>query len=297
MQAGAKIVVNIFKVGPKFYCLVLLVCLNFVCIRLSASEPRYVSTSLASDEILFELLSKKRMQELVGVSNLVDDIKYSNIVQKIDKHTIQRVSSKSIEKIVELRPTHVFIASFNHPGLASKIKKFGIKTIYLESFSKLSDIESNIQLIANHTNSKKASELVLENFSSSLNETKKVLSSKNSFLLYLGDLSTAGKGTLFDDMVSHIGGTNLASAAGVNGFSKVSTEWLNQTRPDFIIYPTLHDDLRIAKQNISRTPGFSTLKSKIIIVNQAKFWATSHHLATAIKEIVSKVCQSATCRN
>ena len=86
------------KVISSLIHFITLLFLGSYSVQMVAGENRYVSTSLASDEILFDLLSEMRLREIVGLSTLVDNPNYSNIVSKTKVHKFQRVSSKGVER-------------------------------------------------------------------------------------------------------------------------------------------------------------------------------------------------------
>src|SRR4051794_12554739 len=105
---------------------------------------RIASCSLASDETLLDLAVKSgRPEELVAVSTLADDPRYSNVAGTLPKTLTGRCGAE-LESLLKLKPDLAILASYNKPELLQRLAATGVKTLTLGDFKSLDDIEANV---------------------------------------------------------------------------------------------------------------------------------------------------------
>ncbi len=253
-----------------------------------SSTRRIVSTSLATDEILWDLLRYHKIShELVGVSYLVDEESMSNIAGLVPA-SIQRVGHDP-EDLTTLKPTHIILASFNNTKLLSIAKSLGVKTLMLDRFDSLEDIKSNIFAVSRFLNlDAHGAESLTQDFNAFRKKQYSPYSAEktgSSALLVNPDFSTTGGGTVVDEVIRASGLINFGDQVGLTGWQKVSPEFLLKATPDFLL-------LHKSWQNIQQRPKWLAplfARKKIIYYQERDIFSASHYVLSAILGLRSRV--------
>lgn len=273
---------------------------SFVCLLLSSlsiakpsrTPQRIVSASLASDEVLVELLKEKvDRQRLIAVSHLADNPVYSSVGHQLNGVTGRFRSD--IESTLKMKPDLLILASFNQAKFKSFFSRFKIPFIELRSFQSLSDIATNIQLIGKaigkDKEARKLSDKFLSAVSSYSTKLKKKCPRPVSALMFTSSNLLVGKDTTIDSILEKLDVTNSAAKAGVEGWAQVSAESIAKLDPDWIILSGTN-----AAKNVAKASGWQWLRAvkgrKFIYVPTRLLSSTSHHLATTVKLIAEQVC-------
>jgi iron complex transport system substrate-binding protein len=251
---------------------------------------RIVSMSLASDEILMELLPEcGGLRRLLALSVFADDPGSSNITHAA-KTVHGRVHSEP-ESLLKLKPDLVIAASFNRRELLNAIRDKNIRLITLQGFNNAADIARHILEIGSLIQCDAAAAKMAKTFLAIVNEPPPVLKNKPSVLSYSEDLTIMGGGTLFDDLVKKAGATNAAANHMLQMWPRIDTETLLALNPDMIL--VLADDTPAKRQEIKAHGAWGRLKAvhdgKIIFINAKTALSTSRFFAEAIQELRSKL--------
>ncbi|MEY4632176.1 MAG: hypothetical protein RIQ81_2296 [Pseudomonadota bacterium] len=229
---------------------------------------RIVSTSLASDEILTQILGKAgQLDRLVAVSRHADVGAYSHIVGRIAPR-IARVGD-NLEVLAGLKPDLVIFANFNRPELAAGVARMGAHTCALEHFNSLQEIRSNILAIGAAAGfDSEAAELArtFEQEIKSITDATELLGGTDSLrerraprpkvLSFDGSGSVMGARTTFDDLVRLAGGINAAAEAGLSGWPQVNPEAIAGMAPDVIVLIGNDAETTQMKEQLVSLPGW-----------------------------------------
>ena len=98
------------------------------------TTARVVSTNVCIDNILINIFGT---ENVVAVSNLVDDARYSHV--RMLNQSIERISFDA-ETILNLRPSLVLISNFSNHRVVKILKDSGLKVVTVPFATKLSDI-------------------------------------------------------------------------------------------------------------------------------------------------------------
>ena len=126
---------------------ILTICTPNSALRAASEGPptRIVSTSLASDEVLLELLPGDLRGRIAALSTRADEPGESFVVESA-KSIKSRVAADP-ESVAALHPDLIVVAGFNRPNFLAQVKKMGAKVLVLEHFEHLADIAANIRAI------------------------------------------------------------------------------------------------------------------------------------------------------
>lgn len=244
------------------------------------TKIRAVSLSPAITEIIFALNCENY---LVGNTIYCD---YPEKAKKIYK--VGDMINPSIEKIVKLKPTIVFLTYPLQKNIDEKLKALNIKT-FNSSPNSLSEMFDEIIKIGEIFNKRERAEKLVDSLKQELNRIKK---SKTRLKVYIEINSnppiTIGKNSFLNDLLEFIGLENIF-ADKFNPYPTVKHEEIILRNPDYII--VLHPESKA--KDISSRLGYEKIKAvksgKIIDnLNPDYFLRNSPRVVEGIK-ILSKI--------
>lgn len=246
-----------------------------------------VSMSLASDEILSELLQNK--QRLVATSALAHNDSYSNIFHL----SLPPQVATDIEKVASLQPDLIICSVFNQPQFIFALKRLQLPYLMLTKFTAISDILTNITNIGKAVQANTRAQTLVSTIKQRLHALvlarhKPTAPRKPHVLNFFADYTMMGANTMYDSIVKHAGANNLAAGL-VKGFAKISIEKLVTLKPDYIIVPTgIYDRKHIAAK-IKQMQGWKHLAAvkaqRFIYVPARELLATSQYAINASEKI------------
>lgn len=270
--------------------ILIIVCLAALLTGTSHSESwtppqRIVSLSLASDEILYELLNKtQQLSRLKGVSTLARDKRYSFLAEilKPTPHTVNQIPAQ-IEPVLKAKPDLIVAAQFNNPKLLHHLKSQQIRFVILSQFSSIADIKSNILMLGEMTGTSAQAQQMIANMSP---VTRISRPTPPQVILYSQSGSLTGTQTLFDDMLKHIGAKNSVQD---EGWIPYSLEALVKLNIDVVAAACDHPSKMIT--HLKKQPGWSHLKavqrSQVICIEERALHSTSFHISKALIQLKS----------
>lgn len=270
----------------KFVLFGILSC-NASVLRAAANGPmRIVSASLASDEILVDILSRSGgTGRIAALSSMAHNPRYSNILEQAS-HITGRFTEDP-ESLIELKPDLVILASFNRPEFRRVLERTKIPMISLTELRTLEDIDRNIELIGASVD-KKAGDALASEFRAHIDSIKKqaVVAPRRKVLNFHDTDLLMGHHTLFNEIVELAGGENLAKTIGIEGWQTISREVLAGLKPDFIVAPQDERSAEKVREEVRATSGWNALaavkEGRIIVIPERQLLATSHHIVEAI---------------
>ena len=198
---------------------------------LLAAPERIVSVTLGSDEILTALVDQQRV---VGVTDLVDDARMSNIPYWYPA-SIQRIRGE-VEEILALQPDLVIVTRYTRAETVRLLFGSGIPVLRLSGGQTFKDIAENITIISQVTGTEGRGRQLLAELRAMTQGIKSLVDSqpRPRVLFYHLDGYTAGEGSTVDEMIRVAGGLNVVREAGIKGSYKISEEMAIGMEPDVI---------------------------------------------------------------
>lgn len=195
-------------------------------------KPRYISLAPSTTEILFSL---GLGDNIVGVSS------YCNYPPEAkNKEKVGNFSQPNIEKIVSLKADYIFCTGLEQAPVISSLKRLGLK-VYVADPSTISQILSSIIDIGNITGKAKEARSLTEKMREGIEEISlkvKSIPAEKRLKVFLeiwhDPLTTAGKGSFVDELITLAGGINIASDTK-RAYSIFSPEEVIKRDPDCII--------------------------------------------------------------
>jgi iron complex transport system substrate-binding protein len=199
---------------------------------LHMAPQRLVSVTLATDEILSELVGEQRV---VGITHLADDPKISNIPHQYSKH-IKRINS-DIEAILALQPDLVFVTRYTRAETVRLLFAAGIAVVRLSGDSSFKEIKDNIVTIGRVTGTEDRAGKLLQKLQADREAITAKIKGQPSVRVLFYSLNgyTAGVGTTVDEVIGVAGGINVAQEAALTGSQKISEELAIGLQADVIL--------------------------------------------------------------
>lgn len=197
----------------------------------SNPPARYISLAPSTTEILFALGLD---EEIVGVSSFCD---YP--AKALDKQKVGDFSHPNIEIILSLKPDYIFCTGLEQAPVIDSLQRLNLK-VYIGDPANMGELLITIQDIGKITHKEKEAQKLIEDMQGQLRE----ISSKVDLVplqnrpkvfieIWHDPLTTFGKGSFVDELVSLAGGINIAHDAK-RAYSIFSPEEVIKRNPDFI---------------------------------------------------------------
>jgi iron complex transport system substrate-binding protein len=101
---------------------------------------------------------------------------------------------------------------------------------------------------------------------------------------------TAGRNTLFDDIVRQAGAINVAAEQGLEGFPRISAEQVAAWQPDFIIAGADANTLEDTRRRLLANPAVAATNAaradRIVLIDNRYFLTVSQHVVRAVGAVV-----------
>jgi iron complex transport system substrate-binding protein len=194
---------------------------------------RIASLTLASDEILSELVSPDR---IVCLTSLADDPGISNVASFYPKH-IPRLRETDPERIIGFNPDLVCVAPFNSADFLKVMERSGLSTYRNEAIFSMVDIEASILQLGNKVGEPERAQAVVDHMrgrrQALAGRVQKV--ARRPRILFWSAGFTAGRRTTIDDIIREAGGINVAAERNLEGTAEISPEQVLAANPEIIL--------------------------------------------------------------
>ena len=256
-------------------------------VLLAAVPQRIVSTALTADDILHALVGNTK--RLVALSALATNKLHSNIHHL--PHLPPTLKTTSVEHVVSLRPDLIVYSLFNRPEFVNLAQHLGIDTIVLKKATQLEHILANIMHLGKRVGALPRAQALVKVLRQKLVliSSARRTQAKPRVLNFFADNTVMGRGTLFDALVTHAGGINLAAQQKIKGFRVISTEILATLQPDVIVIPTGIYQRQEAITRLGKASGWKNMRAvkqqKFIFIPSRELMATSQYAFDALEKM------------
>lgn len=252
-----------------------------------ASSTRIASVTIDSDATLWALGEDVRGQ-VVAVSSLVDDARYSPVVDTWPA-ALPRVSGSS-EDLIALRPTVVFLAEWSDPTGRAMLEKADVGVVVLSGFGGFDDYRSRVRTIAEATHAAPRGEALIAQFDTDLAAVTSDVGKGLRVVSYSAG-NVAAAGTTFADEAEAAGFVNLPSSEGMKGHVQVGLEQLVAWAPDVLVVPC-EEDCKQTERDFAGKPGIAATpaaqKGRIIAIEPALLFATGPRMLDVTRALIER---------
>lgn len=252
-------------------------------ITIAARPERIVSNSITLDGLLLAILDEDR---IAAVSRYSLDRRYSDVAETAARLGLP--SSESAEVALSLRPDLVF-AGLHARAEWLDLVRHGNAPIYCvgDTVLTMSGLFELIRRLGYITGEDaRAEELATSielRFQRVLDRAAAAPGPRPRVLGYDRSLAYSyGTETIFHDIVSALGATNVGAEQGLVSYERVSSEQIARWNPDWIVTGALPGDRSGDQRALWRDPAFAVTDAarngRILVLPQHIFLSTSHRV-------------------
>jgi iron complex transport system substrate-binding protein len=261
-------------------------------LELPDPPARVVSQTLASDEVLLELLPDAR---LVAVSALALDPRYSLVVEAAQR--VPETVLHDTERLLSLRADLIVVASFTTPETLRQLDHAGAPVLRLRRFDGIAAIRDNIRTLGFAVGEDAAAAELIAAMDRRIGAARErvaaTLESPPPRVVSWDGAIASGAGTIFDDVLRLLHAENPASSAGLVGWPRVGVEQILTWDPEAIFLaasPGEEDDVRRPLVEDPRLALTAALRhGRVHAIDAALFSTVSHHVAGLVEAVAERL--------
>ena len=259
-------------------------------VTVPAPPERIASNSITVDGLLFEVVEARR---IVAVSPFSMDPRYSDVATRTARHAI--ATSVSPEVSLRLRPDLVFAGIHARAEWTSLMRHVGAPIYSVgDRILRIDDLMNLVRRIGYLTGNEENAERVVRSWRARLDVLRKRRPAPGRtaprVLGYDKSLSYSyGTATLFHDVLTVIGATNVGAEQGLEAYDRISTEEIAAWNPEWIVTgadPGERDEL---ESSLLADPGIAVTTAarsgQIVILPKHVFLTTSHNVVSLAEGI------------
>lgn len=257
---------------------------------LPAPPQRIVSVTLATDEILLDLVGSERIAALSDFARTPE----SMIKDRVGH--IGRFVSADAESIIALEPDLCFLASYNRDETRSLLIDSGIPVYVFHCFRGLEDIRSNLRMVGRAVGAEERAEQLVADMDRKIAAVARRLPDRQRWptaLVYGTSGWVEGAGGTQTEVFEAAGVRNAAAERGIRGFAQVSEEAVLEMDPDYLVVLVGSYDVARQKEWLLGNPALATLRAirqeRFVSLREALLTSVSHHVADAVDELARQV--------
>jgi iron complex transport system substrate-binding protein len=239
--------------------------------------------------------------ELVAVSSFADDPRISHVVAEA-RAVPHRVRGKA-EPILALRPDLVFTFPFGQGTTEALLRQAGVRVVHVQGARSIEGVRANVRQLGKVTGRARRAATLVTELDATLAEVRRTVARKPrpSVLFVAPGRSTAGAGTLMDELLGIAGARNAAAEAGLEGHATLTLETALETQADLILALDYRADARsramVPAPSLSADPLFREVpavrEGRVVSIPPKIALTSSHHIARSARFLARVVRQDA----
>ncbi len=270
--------------------LFILIVLQLSCSSAAEKKLRIVSLAPNITESLFAIGVGEK--EIVGITDYCNYPKEAAGIRKVGS-----LMSVNIETIVSMDPDYVFSSGSEFSPSNVRIKNAGLRLIVLNAES-VGEAMSNIlrlgKILGKDAEAKEAVRRMKNRLAKVKNSADRIKTRKKVYVEIWDDpITSAGDGSLVNEVVTMAGGINIAGRIGML-YPALSPEFVINSNPDFMLIGYMSRNQEHTKSIITKRLGWqdiNAVKSKNIIcdINPDIFLRPGPRIVEGIEIIYKKL--------
>ncbi len=248
---------------------------------------RIASVTLASDEILLELVGPER---LYGVTFLANDPTISNIADQLSGVARTDLIGNP-ELLISLDADLVVLTTFSNPAALDQLLDADVPLLVLDGFNTLDDIRSNIRLLGQATGEEARAEAMITQLDTVLETVQLIVADYDAprVLYYEPGGITYGPGSTVDAIITMAGGHNVVAEADLGAYPLVNAEFVLVTDPDVVLLGGWFAGEDNPLDWFMGDPVFGSLRAvqegRVYPINDAHLTTVSQYIVVGVEEV------------
>lgn len=206
--------------------------------RLAAQPQRIVSLNLCTDQIVLQLVPRERIAALSWLSQRPESAALHQQAQGL------RTVRGSAEEVLALQPDLVLVGTATTRHTTRLLQSFGVRTLALPGADSFAQVKAQIRTVAAAVGEAARGEAVVAVMEA---QARAIATAHNApantarqgtrpvAIAYWAGGRSAGRDTLYEDILTTAGYANGATQAGMKGYAALPLERLVASSPNVIV--------------------------------------------------------------
>jgi len=262
-------------------------------LTLAAKPKAIVSLTLATDEMLVELVDPGRLK---AIDQFAADPGISNVAEFARNFPTKIAAEK--ERILALQPDLVFLADWKEKEFAQALREAGVPVFVFKAADNLDELRDSVDhvaaLVGEPARGKALNASIDGRLRSLTSRVSRVPANRRlSILSYSFFGTTYAEGTSFDALVEQAGLVNAATRAGMKGWPQLSKEQVLALDPDIIALPSWSyggkTDPEKFLASFLADPVFASLKAvktkRVLLFQDRHLMSNSQYMVDGVEDL------------
>ncbi len=265
-----------------------------ITVQIPHPTHRIVSQYWAIDEYVYSVVSP---EDVVAVSQSAYVKSISNVYEKVER--FHPVIATDPERVLALRPDLMLVSSSGRADYTSLARSSGVPVYRMEtSFQTLAQIEESIRLTGYLTGNDQSAEQQALRFHDAIEQAKALRPANRPKprILGLGGRYSYGRETLFQDIVSTLGGINVGAELGLKGYDAINFEQIIRADPEWIVAGAEPGKVKQLLSTLLSDPAISLTQAArnghILVVENNVFLPMSPYTAVFVRAIAEAIYEN-----
>jgi iron complex transport system substrate-binding protein len=224
-------------------------------VRVAHPAHRIVSQYWSIDEFVYSVAPP---QDVVAVSESAYVKSISNVLPNVEH--FHPVIATDPERVLALDPEIMLVSSTGRADYTSLARSSGVPVYRMQTtFQTLDQVEQSIRLTGYLTGNDDAAEKEAHRFRSDIEAAKALRpeGAPHPRILGLGGRYSYGRETLFNDIVTTLGGINVGAENGLKGYDPIDFEQIVRWDPEWIVAEAAPGKINDVLNNLMADPAIS----------------------------------------
>ena len=262
-----------------------------VTVSIARPAHRIVSQYWSIDEFVYSILPP---QDVVAVSQSAYAEEISNVIQNAQQ--FKPAVATDVERVVALDPDLMLVSREGRADYTSLARSSGVPVYRIEtSFETLDQIEQNIRLVGYMTGQDESAAKEASRFHAAIEKAVSMRSpgSAKPRILGLGGRYSYGRKTLFQDIVTRLGGVDVGTENGLVGYDSVNFEQIVRWDPEWIIAGANTGNTKQVLATLMSDPAISLTQAArnghIVVLDNRIFLPMSPYTSVLVQAIAEAI--------
>jgi iron complex transport system substrate-binding protein len=232
-------------------------------VRISRPAHRIVSQYHSIDELVYAVVPPG---DVVAVSESAYQERFSNAYSFAER--FHPVIAANAELVLRTEPDLILVSDNDRPDYTSLMRSAGIPVYRMQTmFQTLRQVENAILLTGYLTGEDDAAKKEADRFYQSIEQAHaRALQAQMQGvspprILGLGGKYSYGRNTLFQDIVTTLGGVNVGAEAGLKGYDSINSEQIIRWDPEWIVAGADPGKVQTVLHQLMTDPAISLTKA------------------------------------
>ncbi len=262
-----------------------------VTVSIARPAHRVVSQYWSIDEFVYSILPP---QDVVAVSQSAYAEEISNVLQNV--RAFKPAVATDVERVVALDPDLMLVSREGRADYTSLARSSGVPVYRIEtSFETLDQIEQNIRMVGYMTGQDESAAREASRFHAVIEKAASLRppGSAKPRILGLGGRYSYGTKTLFQDVVTKLGGVNVGGENGLVGYDSVNFEQIVRWDPEWIIAGAKTGDTNQVLANLMSDPAIALTQAArnghIVVIDNRVFLPMSPYTSILVQAMAEAI--------